>query len=146
MQRGPTMLPAKSPIDLTGPCSKNESGYTGKLEISKIKKPSSFNKGYVGWDAHEPLLTQSVTIFSHLLRGWVKVDMTVCQAKIGEILESQTLLIKTYFLLDKLSCLTLKNCSIPGFFYVWEVVFCCIDKKSKQNYSSRWRASRENRP
>ncbi len=27
---------------LTGPCSKNDSGYIGKLEISKIKKPSYF--------------------------------------------------------------------------------------------------------
>ncbi len=29
---------------LTGPCSRNDSGYVGKLEISKIKKPSCFVK------------------------------------------------------------------------------------------------------
>ncbi len=28
---------------LTGPCSKNDSGYIGKLEILKIKKPSCFD-------------------------------------------------------------------------------------------------------
>ncbi len=40
-----------SPEGFTGPCSQNDSGYIGKLEISKIKKPSCFVRlipSYIG--------------------------------------------------------------------------------------------------